>query len=417
MRARRTTPSRERRRADNSNRVDQGLFLDSIVGFSLKESEFDVDALIDRTRSLWREASFRASRRRVEVYSKASVRHRVTRVPGGGGAIDRALESGLAVRTWNAGQQAAGFAASSGLSIDSVRWAVGAAIGSHAQATTVSPGASDAILEERRDLDPEVTLPSDAELLEALDSHPDTHWVEAGTTVEILAGADGWITARRRHRFWALGHGRSLMAQRGFNGWQRLLGVDSVTPRRLHPNETGPAGVVLRPDAAGVVVASLAERFHGSEPAEWVTPGSGWELIDDPIAPAGLAGGSFDDLGFPAARRVLCKDRLWVGGTTGPGTFWRSSFRDTPKESAANLTVLGDTDQPAGHCVARHCNLLRPSPNVWVLELDLNDAKRAWLRATPEAILAGCSTRLGGAVVTSLGPIVPALRFEGLELV
>jgi hypothetical protein len=79
--------------------------------------------------------------------------------------------------------------------------------------------------------------------------------------------------------------------------------------------------LVLNPDAAASVVAALVAAFHGNAGPPVDAPGRGWDVADEPTRHDGLAGGSFDDAGFPAASRALASDGVWVGRLAGPGTF------------------------------------------------------------------------------------------------
>jgi hypothetical protein len=390
------------------------------------QQSLDVEAIVDRARAVWRTALDRASTARVELFAKAALRYRVTRdLDGISATFDRVLESGLAMRALRPGHDRAGFAASSGLSAEVVRWAVDTACTYRAQAPASQPGPSDSVAAERWDLDAAVSLPGEETLTTALIARPYLEWIEAGTTVEVLIGAEGWLAARRRHRLWALGGGScaTLVAQRGLAGWERLLDsswADDSFERRAV--SAGLQVLVLTPDAASAVVAALVDAFHGTGPARWTKSGGGWDVVDEPVRPDGLTGGSFDDAGFPAVSRVLAADGFWVGRLGGPGTFRRASFREPPAESATNLVMASGRARsiPIRATVASRCRVLRPSPELWVLELDLVDAgsggglERRWVRVQPRALLAACAARLGKSTVTPAGPIVPALLFEGL---
>jgi len=390
------------------------------------QQSLDVEAIVDRARAVWRTALDRASTARVELFAKAALRYRVTRdLDGISATFDRVLESGLAMRALRPGHDRAGFAASSGLSAEVARWAVDTACTYRAQAPASEPGPSDSVAAERWDLDAAVSLPGEETLTTALIARPYLEWIEAGTTVEVLIGAEGWLAARRRHRLWALGggSGATLVAQRGLAGWESLLDSswadDSFEPRAVSADLEV---LVLTPDAASAVVAALVDAFHGTGPARWTKSGDGWDVVDEPARPDGLTGGSFDDAGFPAVSRVLAADGFWVGRLGGPGTFRRASFREPPTESATNLVMASGRARsiPIRATVASRCRVLRPSPELWVLELDLVDAgsggglERRWVRVQPRALLAACAARLGKSTVTPAGPIVPALLFEGL---
>ena len=374
------------------------------------DRSLDVEALIAHTRSLWREASGRVSKGRVEVYAKASLRRRAARSrQDKRPTIDGVLETGLAVRTLGDGGDRAGFAASSGLSIDSVRWAVDTAAGSSACASPAAPDHTQPIENERRDLDPDTRLPSAEELNAEVGSRSHVEWVEAGITVEILVGGSGWVAARRRNRVWALAGGATpeLSAQRGIRGWK-----DVLKPHGPHPNSTDSSELTLLPGAAAVLVSALTEHFHGSEPAEWVGAGAGWEVEDQPSHPSGLVGGTFDDVGFATGSRQLAKGGIWVGALRGAGTFRRSSFREPPTEMASNLVVPSAPEGPAAGRIVRHCNLLRLSARVWVVELDFPNGEKTWARTTPQDLLDGCQGRMGVSELAAVGPIVPAIRLS-----
>ena len=386
----------------------------------------DIETLVDRARSLWREALSRETTARIELFAKVSLRSKVARDLGGAGVtLDHAHETGLAVRVLRPDHDHAGFAAASGLSATVVRWALDTACTFGAQAPASAPDPSDVVPAERWDLDEAIQLPTEDALTAGLISRPGLEWVEAGTTVEVLIGAEGWLTARRRHRVWALGGGAGarLVAQRGFAGWEHLLdGAGADESFGAHSGSDDLGVLVLAPDAASAVVAALVERFHGAGPAHSTKSGHGWDVTDEPIRPDGLAGGSFDDAGFPAVSRVLAADGLWVDRLGGPGTFRRASFREPPTESATNLCIRsGEANSiPDRAAIARRCRVLRPSNELWVLELDLWDGMRAggferrWVRVQPQTLLEACANILGGAEVTPTGPIVPGLLFEGL---
>ena len=391
------------------------------------QQTLDVEPIVDRARSLWRAARDRASTARIELFVKAAMRSRVSRdLDGKSARSDRVRESGLALRAFLVGQDRAGFAASSGHSEDVVRWAVDTACTFRAQASASAPSASDSVAAERWDLEAAASLPTEDALTTALGARPHLEWIEAGTTVEVLIGAEGWLAVRRRHRLWARcgGPGARLVAQRGIAGWERLVD-DSIDDSLECGAVSGDwEGLVLAPAAAAPLVSALVDAFHGSGPARAVNVGKGWHVVDEPVRSDGLAGGSFDDAGFPAASRILATDGVWVGMLKGPGSFWRVSFREPPRESATNLLIPSGEKAsiPNRAAFAGRCRVLRPSAELWVLELDLVDPgnvvvlERRWVRVEPQALLASCAARLGRSRVTPTGPIVPTLMFEGSAL-
>jgi len=388
------------------------------------QQSLDVEAIVDRARSLWGDAVGRASSARVELFAKAALRYRVTRdLDGISATFDRVFESGLALRAFRVGHERAGFAATSGLSDDVLRWAVDTACTYRAQATALAPSPSASIAAARWDLDAAISLPSEETLTAGLIARPYLEWIEAGTTVEVLIGAEGWLAARRRHRLWALAGGPAtrLVAQRGFAGWEQLLdgsGADDSVESLAASADL--EVLVLAPDAASSVVAALVEAFHGTGSAQWAECGDGWDVVDEPVRPDGLSGGSFDDAGFPAVSRVLATNGVWVGRLGGPGSFRRASFREPPTESATNLVMAPGKAKsiPVRAAVARRCRVLRPSPGLWVLELDLVEVgsggglERLWVRVRPRALLSACAARLGRPRVTPAGPVVPSLLLE-----
>ena len=388
--------------------------------------EVHIEALVDRALSLRREALDRESKARIELFAKVSLRARAMQACRGGCvSLDHVHESGLALRVVSPGRGRAGFAAASGLSRETLRWALEVACSLEAHAPTSGPGPMDAIPSERWDLDPETDLPIEEALAGGLATHPEFEWVEAGTTLEVLIGADGWLAGRRRHRIWALEGGASprLVAQRGFGGLNLLFDPE----RRKSPGNacrgSGDLGVLaMTPEAASSVVSALVDHFHGVGIDHSRESGPGWTVSDEPDRADALSGGSFDDVGFPSTTRVLAEEGLWRGEIGGPGSLWRASFRQPPMERTSNLVVPpGRTaEPPEGVAIARRCRVLRMSGEVWVLELDLeNDQSsenpgRLWARVRPQVLLDACVSRLGGSVVTAAGPIVPGLLFDGL---
>ena len=365
----------------------------------------EIDELVGIARDRWRDASARVSTVPLELFVKLAMRRRVTRdALGGGSSSASALESGLAVRSFFSSHGVAGFASSSGLSSDALDWVVDTACANRGNTSASAPAVGFGVPELREDLDPASDLPDEVTLTHALKERPHAQWVEAGTTIEILVGIDGWVAARRRHRLWAFLETPEphLVAQRGWKDWERLLDVE--------PDATGEP-LILSPRAAAPVVAALASAFHSPESSRPAQIGAGWALADQPGHPYGLTGGSFDDAGFPTTDRVLAGNGSWLGAVGGPGSYWRGTFRQAPKESFSNLVVSPAEAQtrPLPAAPVGRCRVMRLSPDVWVLELG-----RKWVRVHPAELLAACSEFLGTPQVTSEGPIVPAMVLTGL---
>jgi len=384
----------------------------------------DVERIASHTRALWSDAAARVNTARIELFAKTSHRVRLTRELGETGVLfDRSIESGLAVRAIRVGHDQAGFAATSGLDADAIRWAVDTACTYRAQAPAAVPSLSE-IAAERSDLDAPTPLPAEEALTQALLKRPNLEWLEAGTTIEILIGVDGWLAARRRHRFWALdGADARLIAQRGLDGWEERLDVEGESGADASPRGSrGSDELILTPRAAAPVVAALVARFHGSRAVPRGPAGTGWTVADDPAIAGALAGGSFDDAGFPSTRRELAAGGLWVGRLSGPGTFRRASFRDIPAEAATNVVMVGGAGYslPAGGTIVRRARVIQSSGDVWVLELTLDGDssggvdRRRWLRIDPATLLDRCVAGLGEQRVTADGSVVPSLVFRGL---
>jgi len=386
----------------------------------------DVVEIVERARSLWRDARDRANALGVELFAKAAVRRRVARdLQPRIAASDSVYETGLAVRLFSAGSDNAGFAATSGLSSKVVRWAVDAAGNNAARVTATAPAESDPVAPARWDLDPATPHPSLESLTAALEAHPELEWIEAGTTVEVIIGAGGWFAARRRLRLWALvgGPDGRLVAQRGIDGWERLLDSTREAEPLIPSSKHADSNVLeLSPEAAAPLVAALVAEFHIREQSAVARFGRGWDVVDDPTLEEGLSGGTFDDVGFPAEKTILAENGIWVGRLGGPGTFRRNSYREPPVESACNLVMPAGAaaSTPAARWTACRCRVLRISANVWVLGLESPatgrsaERERRWIRARPQAIVGACSARLGASRVTSEGPSVPSLIFDGL---
>ena len=389
------------------------------------EVPLNVESLAQQARVMWRDASARVSNAQLELFVKIAVRSKAAREPRGNGArLHGTIESGVAVRAIRTDHERAGFAASSGLDTDAVCWAAERACTFDARASASAPRGSE-VEAERWDLDAGSSLPSDRDLTGALAHRSTLMWVEAGTTIEILVGRDGWLAARRRNRVWAMRDGAEggLLAQRGFDGWEEMLdrADDHVLPTGAvvlgHSNQ-----LLMTPRAAASVVTALVSAFHREGSPKSAHCGPGWEIADEPVRPDALVGGTFDDAGFPTARRVLATDGLWVGALAGSGTIRRSSFRDPPSEDVTNLVMDGGTIAPRAEvsAIVRRSRVIRSSVDLWVLELDVASAenqtelRRIWIRTQPLQLLQGCSRRLGGAQVTPDGPIVPALLFDGI---
>jgi len=384
---------------------------------------FEIDFVVERARELWRDASARTARSQVELYAKVAQRIRVNRGPSRGRHdYSRSVETGVAVRTLNSRVESAGFAASSGLSRDAVRWVLERAVSRDRLVSGESPDTAGIVRQDSYDLDAVQALPTESGLLEEVEADPSVEWIEAGITSEVLLGATGRLTARRRHRVWGLVQTDStrVIARRSLMEWRdaRLRSeVESAntSARSLPVNQS----VTFLPDAAAPIVLALVGWAHLRAPSIGLEGGNGWSVDDDPRHLEGLSGGIFDDAGFLAESRALAREGTRIGQISGSGTMWRRSFRDPPEPAPSNLTMppgLGYQDRPQGEVVDR-CRVIRLNADLWVLELEFVPGgrfsrRRAYPRVSPAELLGRCSSRIGMPQVTPDGPIVPSLVFE-----
>ena len=302
-----------------------------------------VDGIADRARALWRDACDRATTAHVELFAKVAVRSRVTRdLSRVSARFDRAFESDSRCAHSARTTITPGSAAASGFSAEVVRWAVDTACAFHAQASASAPDASDSVAEERWDLDATAELPGEVALTNGLLTRPQIEWIEAGTTVEVLIGIEGWLAARRRHRVWALSAGPEarLIAQRGFEGWERLLDSSDNDSSKFLGSSDDLDVLLLTLDAAAPVVAGVGGRVSragcgpcgGGRNRAGVSPTSQFGTMGSPEVRSTTRG-------FPRPLAHWPTTEFGWGRLDGPGTFRRTSFREPPTESATNLCV------------------------------------------------------------------------------
>ena len=230
--------------------------------------------------------------------------------------------------------------------------------------------------------------------------------VELGWTTEVLVGPAGWIAVRTRARSSAvLSGGSRLVARRGFGALST-----AVEPSREARESRGDS-VLLAPGAAAAVGARLAHIVHGPAPELGREVGRGWIVDDEPQDARGLAGGVFDDAGFPTRRRALAIDGKIVGGIDGPGSYWRRSFRDPPLSLPSNLVIGGAIAEDASDIErVEECRVLPLGRREWVLEIP--GRRPSHLRVDPMTLLARCAGTMGDAETTAEGVITPALLFR-----
>lgn len=378
----------------------------------------NVAVVAARAVSLWREARDR-HRGRLDVYLKTAARARVTRFSRGGALqTSHAREQGTAVRLVTAGAPRASFAACAGASVTCVRWALAAATSSAPAHDPSMPATGAIALAERRDLDPVEALPDTDELTAWLEAHPGAEWVECGLTVEALVGDEGWVALRRRIRSWALldvGFPR-LVAQRGWrSGPDVRPEADDGLPRASGAS-VGTSRARLEPAAAATLVASMARTLHASPAHAGRAVAPDWALVDDPLDTEALFGGSFDDAGFPAERRVLADGRRAVQALDGPGTMRRPSYRDAPSSAPSHLVLRADKGRDAavsGHRIAR-CRVVPLDGGDWLLRLDGRRAEDEprFVMATPDEIPRRCVGTWGSPSLSAEGVVTPGLVMD-----
>jgi hypothetical protein len=368
----------------------------------------DIEALVGEARVLWERARSVSESKRVEVYLKRAQRHRIGRDPISGALLrSDAIETGTACRVQSAagaGLAHVAITGSDGASLS--RALLGASPSLAADIRSLAMGGafpSERIERETHDMD----LDEEA-LRSGLADRPALAWVEAGVTVEVLIGVEAWVAVRTRARSSALAGDRPrLFARRGFGVLDTIPAVDEP-PERTAPMET----LALEPGAAAPVVASLVQAVHTSEAFIGSPTGPGWSVADDPGCPDGLAGGEFDDAGFPTSRRVLADGRHVSASLDGPGSYWRRSFRDAPRALPSTIVLSGASPTVREMRGLTACRLLPLGAEDWVVELP--GTRPGYLRTSPARLLQGCRGTFGAAVPTADGVITPGLIFEGI---
>ena len=368
----------------------------------------DIESLVLDARKLWERGQSETGAPRVELYLKRARRRRVSR----GRDSDRlttsdSIETGCALRWVERDGSGPRHLAMVGACDAELSRAIAAAT-SALEADVATFAVELEVPSERFDVEPGVVEPDERDMSEGMRRAPWVDGVEVGRTVEVLVGPDGWIAVRTRVRSSAvLCGGSRLVARRGPD-------VLSAVPEPVPSAEPRDGALHLSPPAAAAVVTRLVATAHGPSPQLGRDVGRGWVIADDPYDPRGLAGGEFDDAGFPTRRRALAQDGKIVAGIDGPGAFWRRSFRDPPCALPSTLVVdgggaIGEGDREGMIDV---CRVLPLSRREWVLEL--SGLRRRHVRTTPETLLLGCRSGVGVPESTADGVITPGLIFENV---
>ncbi len=285
------------------------------------------------------------------------------------------------------------------------------------------------------DLDP-ARLPAVEELEAWLDEKtPETAkdaWVEASSSSETWATAEGRVQRRARGRVWAvftpsegLGMGGKplFLAARSWREMSRLEPARAWLERSLESAGEHPwpddAKLVFSPETSAFLAHLLATVAHrpGIEPGNPVGPG--WVLTARPgDEPACLFGSVVDDAGFTGESRILADGNHVVDDWGGPGSLKRASFRDVPEPSAVSLRL-------------KPPRIDAPHRSVWITRIDLHPADAGWLaelhgrrypdgaalcpkwcRLRPQELLETCLGGLGEPFASHLGTTTPALVFD-----
>jgi hypothetical protein len=361
----------------------------------------DIESLVIEARSLWERARLVTRAASVEIYVKHARRWGVRR--------DRheheVTEMGAACR-WEVGGAFAAHVAMSGTDRARLQHVL-------ETATAAPRGPADSLATgidfpaERTDLET-----SDAGFeLEALRDWmagaASVDSLELGMTTEVLVGPSGWLAVRTRARSSAvIGPDSQLTARRGFQ-------VAELSEPMEKPETKSGEGLRLAPPAAAPLVMTLVQVVHSNP--EWIgsETGRGWDVTDDPLAANGLAGGAFDDAGFPTTRRKLAAGGKVLAVLEGPGTYWRRSFRDPPRSLPSTIVVGAAPNEAPGSPSGFHrCRVLPLGSNGWVLELP-GDVNR-YVRTDPAELLRACSGVYGRPTPTPDGAISPGVLFEGI---
>jgi len=359
----------------------QGKSIDSARSASHGlQAECDVpNRLLESAERLFALAKAGAPRRRVELYARATIRVRARREASDVTILDTGRDEGLAVRTQDEHGRVR-FAAASGIEPAAMRVALAGATGdpgirialpwqtggrgvqSDHAASGPSPGSEDL---ERwlRECAP-AGRPA---------------WVESGRTVETLVADGGLLATRTRDRVWAV-----AMVDRAGEERPRIVAgrtLDRLDPAGLAPSPypgMSPIDVrdvprhlpwIAEPADAAILVQDLVTALCGPEAGASVPVGRGFSVTEDPHTILGLAGGSFDDAGFPTRVNLLTDQGFTIPVARGPGSYRRDSFRDPPHVGFGTLVVPDGTDElPEDAIRIEGLRVSRLAPDRWNLE-------------------------------------------------
>ena len=415
-------------------------------------TRLEPEVLLERVVKLFQLSRRRVGRSRVELYHRAALRRRVRAGEADGHlVIESGRDEGLAVRLVDA-QGRIGFASVSDMGEEAIDWALTEARRCPlADVDRREPWAAGQG-EVKEDLELPVELPPPETLarwlrraVARMEIDPSSggrfatgrSWVEYGCTVESIVADGGLRACRARTRAWAMTHQRTregeteeerprLLAARRLEDlleqdWGPVEPLPDGPPLSL--DEVAKLPFVLDPLAASVLVKALVRALftygHGT-----VQVGAGLDVSDVPGHPLGLAGGGFDDAGFPARRKRLADGRRVLHRIEGRGHLRRPSFRDPPRPHTTTLVVRDGREALPPRAV--RISDLRPhplGPGKWILEirgalLEKGVAVRplpvSFVQVSPAELAGRCSGAVGRGRLCPNNTLTPSLLIEGL---
>ena len=368
------------------------------------------ESLLSDARSLWERARLATRGRSVEVYVKHARRWGLRRDPDRASLHEHeVLEVGTACRWTIDGERAVAHVAMVGTDLGRLQHVIESA--SAVPRTDPASLATEADPpEQREDREPPGARFDPVEVRQWMSEATSISSVELGLTTEILVGPGGWRTLRTRARSSALiGRLPQLVARRGFDVTHLPVAVDE----RAELVGSSPT-LHLAPPAAAPLVMALVHAAHSSRPWVGEETGKGWDVQDQPASPEGLAGGAFDDAGFPTEARALAAGGRVIAGLDGPGTYWRRSYRDAPLPLPSTIVVGAADIRPAPARVIHACRVLPLDRENWMLELPGEPSR--YVRTGPAELLRSVRGVFGSPDPTPDGVVTPGLVLERIVL-
>jgi hypothetical protein len=415
----------------------------------------DADALMKRVERLHRSIRRDSGESAVELYHRAALTRRVS-VLGGGKAFTtrHGYDEGIALRATSREWDGLSFAASSGSSRSSLRWALDRCRDPGSRLPQKWMWARDGA-GPLFDGDGEPRLPPLADVEAWLDGarealsadcssrpRPLELSVEVTVTVESWFADGGLRASRTRTRGWAMmrmqepwvGDRASkpiLVARRRWEdlppeAWRLALEDRRLPDRPEESPPTASISVLFSPECSALLVLALVKALNAAGVDREITVGSAWRVTDDPGHHEALFGGSFDDAGFATHRTRLADGRRTRSRIEGRGHFRRPSFRDPPSPMPSQLVVSETRRDTPDRCVVATSLDLHPlAPHRWVLRIDGARLERghpeavlrpSFVSVSPRDLVSRCVATVGPPRLSHLGVETPALIFDNLPL-